>query len=105
MSFTRACSVAEVPENGAIAVTIDGVDVAIARDGEDFYAIFDECSHEAIPLSEGDYQGTEIECWLHGSRFDMRTGKPIGPPATEPVPIYPVQVTGDEVLVDVQAPY
>ena len=33
-----------------------------------------------------------IECWLHGSRFDLRTGKPTGLPATEPVPVYPVEV-------------
>ena len=45
-----------------------------------------------------------IECWLHGSRFDLRTGKPSGPPATEPVAVYAVQVDGDDVLVDVAAP-
>ena len=43
----------------------------------------------------------EIECWLHGSRFDLRTGKPTGLPATEPVAVYPVTVQGDDVLVDV----
>ena len=63
----------------------------------------DECSHAAIALSEGDVEGLQIECWLHGSRFDLRTGKPTGLPATEPVAIYPVQVDGDDVLVDVLA--
>ncbi|HET7386446.1 MAG TPA: non-heme iron oxygenase ferredoxin subunit [Nocardioidaceae bacterium] len=105
MSYVRACAVDEVPQNGAIAVDIEGTPVAVARDGRDFYAIYDECSHAAIPLSEGDYEGTEIECWLHGSRFDMRTGKPIGPPATEAVPIYPVKLEGGDVLVDVKSPY
>ena len=75
--------------------------MAVVRDGEDWYAIHDECSHAAIPLSEGDVEGCEIECWLHGSSFDLRTGKPTGPPATEPVAIYPVKVDGDDVLVDV----
>jgi 3-phenylpropionate/trans-cinnamate dioxygenase ferredoxin subunit len=55
-------------------------------------------------LSEGDVEGCEIECWLHGSRFDLRTGKPSGPPATEPVPVYAVRVDGDDVLVDVTTP-
>ena len=59
--------------------------MAVVRDGDDWYAIDDECSHAAIPLSEGDVEGCEIECWLHGSRFDLRTGKPTGLPATEPV--------------------
>jgi 3-phenylpropionate/trans-cinnamate dioxygenase ferredoxin subunit len=50
-------------------------------------------------------EGNLIECWLHGSQFDMRTGKPTSLPATEPVAIYPVRVDGDDVLVDVQSPY
>ena len=57
------------------------------------------------PLSEGEVDGCTIECWLHGSRFDLRTGQPSGPPATDPVPVYPVQVEGDGddavVLVDI----
>jgi len=69
-----------------------------------FYAIADECSHASIPLSEGDVGDGEIECYLHGSRFDLRTGEPIGLPATEPVPIYRCLVEGEDVLVDVSAP-
>jgi len=40
-----------------------------------------------------------IECWLHGSCFDLRTGKPTGYPATEPVPVYPVKIEGGDVYV------
>jgi 3-phenylpropionate/trans-cinnamate dioxygenase ferredoxin component len=105
VSFERACAVADVPKDAALAVTVDGTTVAIARDGDDWYAIYDECSHAAIPLSEGEVEGHEIECWLHGSRFDLRSGKPTNLPATEPVAIYPVKVAGDDVRVDVQAPY
>jgi 3-phenylpropionate/trans-cinnamate dioxygenase ferredoxin subunit len=97
----RACSVAEVVAGKPFAVTVDGVDVALVRDGEEIYAIRDECSHAAIALSEGDVEGCEIECWLHGSTFDLRTGKPTCLPATEPVAIYPVSVEGDDVMVDV----
>ena len=100
---TRACALSEVTEGNALAVTVDGVDVALVRDGDEVYAIRDECSHAAIALSEGDVEGCEIECWLHGSRFDLRTGKPTCLPATEPVAIYPVTVDGDDVLVDVHA--
>ena len=100
MAFVRACAVADVTPGTAHRVEVDGLDVAIVRDGEDFYAIEDECSHAAVALSEGDVEGCEIECWMHGSRFDLRTGKPLGPPATEPVPVFPVQITGDDVLVD-----
>ena len=104
MTMVRACAVSEVSDGSVLAVTVDGVEVAVVRDGEDFYAIRDECSHAAIALSEGDVEGCEIECWLHGSRFDLRSGKPTGLPATEPVAVYPITVEGDDVLVDVHAP-
>ena len=104
MTFVRACAASEVPPGEALAVDVDGTAVAVVRSGDDWYAIDDECSHAAIPLSEGDVEGCEIECWLHGSRFDLRTGKPTGPPASEPVAIYPVTVEGDDVLVDVTQP-
>jgi len=104
MSLVRACSTTEVADGTSLAVDVDGTAVAVVHSGDDWYAIADECSHATIPLSEGDVEGCEIECWLHGSRFDLRTGKPSGPPATEPVAVYPVAVEGDDVLVDVANP-
>jgi 3-phenylpropionate/trans-cinnamate dioxygenase ferredoxin subunit len=105
MSFVRACSTADVEAGAALGVTVDDVAVAVVRDGDDWYAVYDECSHAAIPLSEGEVEGNQIECWLHGSMFDLRTGKPTNLPATDPVAIYPVRIEGDDVLVDVQNPY
>ena len=106
MSFTPVCRLDDVPVGGVHAVEAEGVEVAIVRTAEDVFAIRDECSHAAIALSEGDVDadGGEIECWLHGSRFDLRTGKPTGLPAYEPVPIYPCRVDADAVLVDVAHP-
>ena len=103
MSFERVCAVADVTDGVALKVEVDGLDVAVVRDGEDWYAIDDECSHATIPLSEGEVEGCEIECWLHGSRFDLRTGKPTGLPATVAVPTYAVRVEGEDVLVDVES--
>jgi 3-phenylpropionate/trans-cinnamate dioxygenase ferredoxin subunit len=104
MGFTRACALADLAADAPVATTVDDVAVAVVLHEGDVYAIHDECSHQAVPLSEGEVDGCEIECWLHGSRFDLRTGKPSGPPATEPVPTYPVRVEGGDVLVDVTAP-
>ena len=49
-----------------------------------------------------DVEDGTIECWLHGSRFDLRTGKPCGLPATKPVATYSVTVEGDDVLVKLE---
>ena len=104
MSFQRACSVADVDPDSAISIEIGRTDVAIVHSNGRFYAIADECSHAAIPLSEGDVGDGEIECYLHGSRFDLATGEPLGLPATEPVAVYPCEVSGEDVLVDVTSP-
>jgi 3-phenylpropionate/trans-cinnamate dioxygenase ferredoxin component len=104
MTFLRACALSELADSTPLRVEVDGLDVALVRHDNEVFAIEDECSHAAVALSEGDVDDCTIECWMHGSRFDLRTGKPTGPPATEPVSVFPVQVTGDDVLVDIEAP-
>ena len=100
MGFERVCTVDEVPTDQALGVTVGDLDVAIAQDGGEFFAIQNECSHAAVALSEGEVAECQIECWLHGSRFDLRTGKPTGLPATEPVAVFPIEVRDGEIYVD-----
>jgi 3-phenylpropionate/trans-cinnamate dioxygenase ferredoxin subunit len=101
--FVRVCSVSDVPEGEALHVDIGDTPVAIVHSDCGFSAIYDVCSHADVPLSEGDVEGCTVECWLHGSRFDLRTGQPTGLPATTPVPVYPVRVEGDDVYVALDA--
>ena len=98
--FIRVCSVADIEKGAAISAEIDGTAIAIVHADDDaVYAVRDECSHASIALSEGEVDGCAIECWLHGSRFDLRTGAPSGLPATEPVATYPVEVRDGDVYV------
>ena len=98
----RVCSVTDVPKGEVAAANVDGTSIALVHaDDDNFYAVYDECSHASIALSEGEVDGCTLECWLHGSRFDLRTGEPTGLPATEPVPVYPVEVRDGSVFVDV----
>ena len=99
MTFVRVCAVSDVGEESVLAVDIEGEPIAVVRSEGEFFAIRDVCSHADVPLSEGDVEECAIECWLHGSRFDLRSGKPTGLPATKPVPVYPVRVEGDGVFV------
>jgi 3-phenylpropionate/trans-cinnamate dioxygenase ferredoxin subunit len=100
MAFLLACAPSDVPSDEALGVTLGDLDVAIARDGDEFFALQDLCSHASVTLSEGEVADCTVECWLHGSRFDLRTGKPIGLPATEPVATFAVEVRDDGVYVD-----
>jgi 3-phenylpropionate/trans-cinnamate dioxygenase ferredoxin subunit len=102
VTFVKACSLADLPDEGSLAVEIEDTPVAVVRVGGDVFALRDVCSHAEVALSEGDVYDNTIECWLHGSCFDLRTGKPTNPPATQPVPTYPVKIEGDDVYVSLK---
>ena len=108
MSFERVCALSDIKEPGSLRVELADVDVAVVRFEGELFALEDRCSHADIPLTDGDVDEVDgvptIECALHGSCFDLRTGEPTNLPATEPVPVYPVRVEGDDVYVDVDAP-
>jgi len=104
MSFVLVGPADDVPKGTAIQVEAGDIEMAVVHaDDDHFYAVRDECSHAAVALSEGEVDGCSLECWLHGSRFDLRTGVPTGLPATRPVATYPVTVEGDDVLVKLES--
>ena len=94
MSTVEVCALADLPRRGSISVLIGDERVAVVSDDGAVYAIADRCSHADVALSEGDVENGTIECWLHGSAFDLTTGVPVCLPATEPVPVYQVVVEG-----------
>ena len=68
------------------------VAVVVTAEGE-LFAVSDTCTHAEVSLSEGEVEDCAIECWLHGSRFDLRTGEPSGPPATTALATYEVAIS------------
>lgn len=97
----RVCSVAEVPHGEALSVPVGGVPVAVVRLGDDWYAIGDVCTHKEVSLADGEVRPDtcELVCPLHGSPFNLRTGEPSEPPASQPVVTYGVVIDGDDVRV------
>jgi 3-phenylpropionate/trans-cinnamate dioxygenase ferredoxin subunit len=97
------CRLEELAEGSARRFDGDGFRVVVVRIGDDVYALGDRCSHQDVSLSEGevDADACTIECFKHGSTFDLRTGKPQTLPATRPVPVYDVRVSDGVVLMDV----
>ncbi|KUG54315.1 ferredoxin [Serinicoccus chungangensis] len=93
----RVCSVDELPsEVGAVVAEIEGRRVAIARDSAgELHAFDDTCSHANVSLAEGEIEGQHIECWLHGSQFNMTTGAPEQLPATIPIAVHELRVDED----------
>lgn len=101
--MTVVARVGDLAPGEVRAVVAGGVEIALVRtaDGE-YHAIKDMCSHGRVALSDGDVVGRTLECWKHGSAFDLATGKPTSLPATRPVPVYPVTIDGEDVVVDVE---
>ena len=87
---------------GASRLELGGRALALFRIGEVFYVIGDTCSHALASLSEGDLWDYDVECPLHGSEFDVRTGVPRNLPATQPVPVFEVRVADGRVQVAVE---
>ncbi len=86
--FIRTIAVDTLVDRQPTRVLVGETPVAVVSIDGEFFAIGDRCSHADVSLSEGDVDGCALECWLHGSAFDLRTGAPLTLPAIEPVPVY-----------------
>ncbi|GAA4285484.1 non-heme iron oxygenase ferredoxin subunit [Brevibacterium daeguense] len=97
----EACSSTAVAPGEAIRVVLDKREVCIARteDGT-VHAIDDLCTHGEVSLAEGEVSGCSIECWLHGSAFDLTSGQPLTPPAFEPVDVFVCEERDGSIFVD-----
>ena len=91
----------DLVDGEATRVVVDSRPIALVLSGGELYAVDDRCSHADVSLSEGDVEGCFIECWLHGSQFDLRTGNPTCLPANEPIATFTIQIsgTGDDARV------
>lgn len=91
-TWRPAMPFADLPDDEPVRVELSGTPICVARSNGVVHALLDECSHGQVALSDGDVSDGVVECWLHGSCFDLSTGVPTGPPATTAVPVYPTRV-------------
>ena len=92
------CTLDELPPGAAVRVEAD-VPVAVFNVDGELYAVDDTCTHQDASLADGWVEGCWVECPLHASTFDLRTGKPSGPPAKTPVRTHGVEVRDGMVWV------
>ncbi|MET0589872.1 MAG: non-heme iron oxygenase ferredoxin subunit [Naasia sp.] len=98
---TNIGSADEISVDAAKRVVIDGVAIAVVKDSAGtIHAIGDTCTHGDISLAEGFVEDDTLECWAHGSRFELTTGKPLTLPAYEPVPVFGVEIKDGDVWID-----
>lgn len=90
--WTLACAAADVPEGTVVPLSVGGRDVVVVQVAGEYFALDGICTHALGYLDEGDVDGFELECPLHGGRFDVRSGAATLLPAEEPLRTYPVTV-------------
>lgn len=88
-----------LPLDDVIGVAVAGRDIALYTVGDAIYATDNVCSHGRARLCDGFLDGHEIECPLHQGKFDVRDGRPLCAPVTEPLRSYPVRVIDRRVQV------
>ena len=102
--WLRICPAEAIPEGHAARVEVGDLPIALFNVEGEVFCLDDTCSHALASLSEGELHPTSctVECPLHGSQFDLRTGEPASLPAVEPVEVHPVEVREGEVWVELE---
>ncbi len=91
----------ELPADDVMGLVVAGREIALYTVGEAVYATDNACTHGDARLCDGWLEGHEIECPLHQGKFDVRDGRPLCDPATEPLRRYPVRIEGGRVFLQI----
>ncbi|MDA0242239.1 MAG: non-heme iron oxygenase ferredoxin subunit [Chloroflexi bacterium] len=104
MSLTPIGTIHDIAPHQPLIVDLDYDTVVIFQVGEEYFCLEDVCSHQEQPLSDGVVEDCRVECPLHGSWFDLRTGKALNLPAVTAVKTFPVVVQGEQLLLEIPEP-
>lgn len=99
--FQKALPLTDIPPGSMRPVTVSGREIVICHTKDGVFALDNICSHAHARMCEGRLRATRIVCPLHGASFDIRDGKVLGPPATQPLSIFQVRVVDGTVEVAV----
>lgn len=102
--FQYALDLESLPDGGRSLVEIEQQLVLIFRIGDQVFCLDDVCTHDGGPLSDGERVGFEVACPRHGARFDIRTGKPLCMPATQPTRVHECRIEDGRVYVRLNRP-
>ena len=100
-AWVKVAVVGDCPPGNLLEVEASQNKIVLANVDGDLYALQNQCSHQNLPLSDGELDGDQLECLYHGARFDVCTGKAMALPAIKPVETYAVELRGQEIYVQI----
>ena len=95
----KVAEVSEIPPGDMKAVRVGNEEILVVNVDGSFHACDDVCTHSYASLSEGDLDGAEVQCPLHGATFNVTTGEVLTPPAAEALRRFEVRIEGSDVLI------
>jgi len=101
-SLTKVCQLTDIPLNDMRCVSLSDRNVLVANTAQGVFVADEMCTHEDARLCDGNLSGTKVKCPLHGSRFDLITGKVLDDPANVDLITYPVTITDDVVYITIE---
>lgn len=96
---TKVANVSDFQNTYSKLVEFDGIPVALFKLQDGFFAIANACTHKGGSLSQGKVENGNVTCPFHGGKFEIKTGKVVGPPPTNNVEKFNVIVEGDEIYI------
>ena len=99
--FTPVAKTSDVPTEGMIRVSLEGMPVLLSRIRGVIHATSAVCTHRGAPLDEGQRTGDCIRCPWHGSLFALDGGGVIEGPATFPLPSFDARIVDESVEIRV----
>ena len=100
MTWHNLAKLADIPDDAPLETGAEGQPLALYKVEGKVYCTGNVCTHAEAFLSDGYLEGFEIECPLHGARFDIRDGRVLCQPAAKDIASYPVRIEGEEVFVE-----
>jgi len=98
--WIKVSTLEECPPGSLRSVMVGMDPVVLANVDGTVYAVMDRCSHEDLPLSDGETEGCVLVCQYHGARFDLASGAPRSLPAVKPIKTFPVELRDDGIYVE-----
>lgn len=98
-SYHKIATTGEIKEGEIRSFIVDNEVVAVCNSGGRFYAFKDQCSHQDLPLSDGELDGDVVRCAYHGAEFDIKSGEALCLPAVEPVETYSIKIENGDILI------
>lgn len=98
--FVKVAKLSDINEAETMPVALGSLELLICHTNKGVFAVENKCSHQAAELYGGKIKSCFIFCPVHGQRFDLRDGKPIGQLTDKPIRTFLLQVDGDDIWIN-----